>query len=65
MIAAIEDAGTRLNLPATSTQWITALRATDIKGVTGPIRFDEGGDLVTPLEVGVYRNGKLVPNTQK
>ena len=65
MIGAVRDAASRLSLPATSAQWITALRSTNIQGVTGPIRFDENGDLVTPLEVGVYRKGQLVPDDGK
>lgn len=64
MVKIINDAAKRLRLPATSGQWITALRATNIEGITGPLKFDDDGDLVTPLEVGVYRKGKLVPLNQ-
>lgn len=61
MMSIIHDAASRLSLPATSAQWIEALRATKLSGVTGPLSFDNDGDLQTPLEVGVYRGGKLVP----
>ncbi len=64
MTMIIHDTAKRLKLPATSAQWLEALRATNIAGVTGPLRFDADGDLVTPLEVGVYRSGKLVPLSQ-
>lgn len=61
MVQVIRDAAKRLTLPATSDQWIDALRKTDIKGVTGPLQFDSSGDLITPVELGVYRKGKLLP----
>jgi branched-chain amino acid transport system substrate-binding protein len=62
MAKIIADAAKRVQQPATSEGWIAALRQTDIQGVTGPLKFDKQGDLITPLEVGVYRNGKLVPD---
>jgi branched-chain amino acid transport system substrate-binding protein len=61
MVQIIHDTAKRLQLPASSDQWIAALRATNIEGVTGPLKFDDDGDLVTPLEIGVFRAGKLVP----
>jgi len=57
----IHDAAKRLKLPASSPQWIEALRATNLEGITGPLKFDADNDLQTPLEVGVFRNGKLGP----
>ncbi|MBT3381163.1 MAG: ABC transporter substrate-binding protein [Lentisphaerae bacterium] len=63
MITVIHDAATRLTLPATKEQWINAISATDAEGITGPLKFDEDGDLMTPVEVGVYRNGALKPDT--
>jgi branched-chain amino acid transport system substrate-binding protein len=65
MALIIHDAAKRLTLPATSDQWIQALRATDIPGVTGQLRFDSDGDLITALQVGVYRGGKLVADTER
>lgn len=62
MAMIIHDAAKRLNLPATTEQWIEALRTTRIEGITGPLSIDEDGDLVTPLEVGVFRGGKAVPD---
>jgi len=64
MVMIINDAAKRLKLPADSNQWLEALRATDIQGITGPLKFDADGDLLTPLEVGVYRQGKLIPASQ-
>lgn len=61
MAQVINDAAKRLKLPATSEQWITAIKATNIKGITGSLKFDQDGDLITPLEVGVFRAGKIVP----
>jgi branched-chain amino acid transport system substrate-binding protein len=63
MALILHDAAKRLKLPATSPQWIEALRSTNMEGITGPLKFDQDGDLLTPLEVGVYRNGRLVPAT--
>lgn len=63
MIEAIRAASKKLTFPATNEQWIDALRSVDTQGITGPIKFDSDGDMVTPLEVGVYRGGKLVPDT--
>ena len=61
MVQVIHDASTRLQLPATSKDWITALRKTHITGVTGDMRFDDDGSLITTMEPAVYRSGKLVP----
>jgi len=58
----ITDAGRRLNLPASSTDWQRAIAATNIEGITGPLRFDDGGDLRVPLAIAVLRNGKFVPD---
>jgi branched-chain amino acid transport system substrate-binding protein len=59
MISMVADTAGRLTLPAASKQWLDALQKTDIDGVTGRLRFDEGGDLRLNLKVGVYRNGAL------
>ena len=64
MIMAINDAARRLKLPATSDQWIAALRATDLTGVTGPLKFDKDGDLEIPCEIGVFRDGNPVPRSR-
>lgn len=64
MTMIINDAAKRLTLPATSEQWVTALRATNIQGVTGQLKFDEDGSLITPVEMGVFRGGKPVPDSQ-
>jgi len=64
MAMIIHDAAKRLTLPATPDQWVTALRATDMQGITGPLKFDEDGSLITPVEMSVFRNGKPVPDSQ-
>jgi branched-chain amino acid transport system substrate-binding protein len=64
MVQIIRDAGRRVGPNPTSAQWISALRATDIPGITGELKFDQDGDLITPLEVGVYRSGTLVPDSK-
>lgn len=61
MITIIADAATRLALPATAEQWISALRSTGAEGVTGPLSFDEDGSLDSPVELGIYHDGKLAP----
>lgn len=61
MTQVINDASKRLKLPATSEQWIEAIKATNIQGITGQLKFDQDGDLLTPLEVGVFRAGKIIP----
>lgn len=61
MMTIIYSAAQRLSLPATPERWIEALRTTRLDGITGPCSFDEDGDLITPLEIGVYRKGVLVP----
>jgi branched-chain amino acid transport system substrate-binding protein len=64
MITAIEGAmGMEGGMPDSREEWISALRAVNKPGITGPIQFDSDGDLLTPLEVGVYRDGRLVPDT--
>jgi branched-chain amino acid transport system substrate-binding protein len=60
MALIINDAAKRLHLPATSEQWINALRTTSTSGITGSLKFDEDGDLITAQDVGVFRNGKIV-----
>ncbi len=64
MVTVLKDAARRVGQNATSADWIKAIRATDIPGITGRLKFDADGDLITPIEVGVYRSGKLVPDTR-
>ena len=62
MIMILADAAKRLKkFPATSAEWIEAIKATDIQGITGRLKFDQDGDLMIELDVGVYKGGKLVP----
>lgn len=56
----IADAGRRLKLPATPSEWQAAIASTNIDGVTGPLRFDDGGDLRVPLAIAVLRKGLFV-----
>jgi len=62
MITAIATAAGDGNPQKSHEEWIAALGGVDTDGVTGPISFDSDGDMLTPLEVGVYRGGKLVPD---
>ena len=62
MAMIIHDAAKKIKSPSVSGQWMKALQETNMQGITGPLKFDSDGDLVTPLEVGVYRNGKLIPD---
>jgi len=64
MAMIIHDAAKRLTLPANSDQWVNALRATNIQGITGQLKFDEDGSLITPVEMAVFRKGKPVPDSQ-
>jgi ABC-type branched-subunit amino acid transport system substrate-binding protein len=59
MMLIINDASKRLHLPATSDQWIDALKKTNLRGITGLLKFDSDGSLITPIEFGMYHNGKL------
>lgn len=63
MTQIIDDTADRLDLPASSEEWIQALGKTNMQGITGPLRFDESGSLVAPIGIGVYRDGELVPDT--
>lgn len=63
MVTIMHNAAKRLKLPATSEQWIEAISETKVECITGNpfCYFDKDGDLVTPLEIAVFRDGKLVP----
>lgn len=56
----IDDAYTRLKFPASKVEWTKAILETNITGITGPLSFDEDGDLKISIEISVYRNGILV-----
>ena len=45
---------------AKSEQLVSALRSTHSTGVTGPLSFDETGDLPVAIELGVFHDGKAV-----
>jgi branched-chain amino acid transport system substrate-binding protein len=51
-------------LPASSEQWVNALHAVKLNGVTGPLAFDSDGTLCTPVEVGVFQKGVVVTESQ-
>lgn len=55
----IWDAMKRLNLPATSEQWIKAIQETNIEGITGRITFDKNGDIQTQMYLSTIKDGKL------
>ncbi|HKY42871.1 MAG TPA: ABC transporter substrate-binding protein [Pyrinomonadaceae bacterium] len=60
MIQIIADSAKRLSLPATSDQWIKALRETNIEGITGRLVFDQDKDQKLELRVGQYKGGTLI-----
>jgi branched-chain amino acid transport system substrate-binding protein len=60
MVQIMLDAATRVPADPTNEQWMQALNETDISGVTGPLEFDDDGDIMTPLDIGVFRDGQLV-----
>jgi branched-chain amino acid transport system substrate-binding protein len=62
MTMIINDAANRIELPATSEEWIRALQSIKLVGVTGNLEFDKDGDLKADLDIAVYRNGELVPD---
>lgn len=62
MVMIIHDAAKRVSFPATGRQWLSALRATDIEGVDFRLRFDGDGNVPVPGEIGVFRNGRLIPD---
>ncbi|MEW6349710.1 MAG: ABC transporter substrate-binding protein [Thermodesulfobacteriota bacterium] len=64
MTMVIYDAGKRLKLPASPAQWLSALKETNIGGVTGPIKFRADGDADVPCEVAVFRDGKIIPDKE-
>jgi len=49
------------NTPKSSADWLSAIKSYVGHGVTGPLKFDADGDLLTPLEVGCFKNGKPCP----
>lgn len=57
----IIDAAARLELPASSEDWLAAILATDIVGVTGPVRYSKEQSVLTSLQPAIYRDGVLVP----
>jgi len=56
----IWDSMKRLNLPATSEQWIKAIQETNIEGITGRITFDKNGDIQTKMYLSTIRDGRIV-----
>jgi branched-chain amino acid transport system substrate-binding protein len=61
MAAIIFDAAARSQRKGFSPEALfSAIAGTDIPGITGRLKFDEQGDLLPSVELGVFRNGKLV-----
>lgn len=65
MINAIARASDSVPRPASRDNWRRALMQVDFQGITGRVRFDADGDLLTPLRIGVYRHGVLVPDSAR
>ena len=51
-----------LSEPKSPLEWTSALKSVKVDGVTGLVSFDEDGDIATELEVGVFRNGRVLPD---
>jgi len=61
MMMIINNTAKRLKLPATGGEWTSKIIGTEINGITGPVEFDDNGDLIPNLMIGVYRDGNIVP----
>jgi ABC-type branched-subunit amino acid transport system substrate-binding protein len=64
MTFVLNDVAKRVKQPPFPEQWVGAMKATKAEGVTGPLSFDQDKDLNTPIELGVFRKGKLVPEKE-
>jgi branched-chain amino acid transport system substrate-binding protein len=64
MTLVLNDVTKRVKLPASPEQWVEGMKGTNTEGVTGPLLFDPDKDLKTPIELGVFRKGKLVPEKE-
>lgn len=62
MALIINDVSKRIEKNATPEQWYKSILETEITGITGKLKFDEDGDLMIDLEIGVFRDGKLIPD---
>ena len=60
MAAILADSARRLPRQWTREDVLQALRTADGEGVTGRLRFDTGGDMQAPVELGVIEEGRLV-----
>ena len=61
----INTAGNDLSSGCTATDWVNALSKVNKDGVTGPLKFDEQGDLVPSVTLGVFRNGIVVADKKE
>ena len=61
MMLVIQDALKRLPHSATPKDWIDCLRSTNIEGITGQLKFDDDGSLVSSIEVGLFHEGNVMP----
>jgi len=60
MTMIIYDVAKRVERPTNNENWIEAFRNTELDGITGPLEFDEDGDLKVSLDISVFRNGNFV-----
>ena len=61
----IYDAAKRIGKNPNGTEMYNAILSTKLAGITGELIFDSDGDLKIDLEIGVYRNGKLIPDVER
>ena len=62
MTKIIYNAALRLEHPASHHEWKDALLNSKINGITGSSEFNKYGDLNIDLKIGVFKNGKLIPD---
>lgn len=60
MAEIIDRASSLFDPDVTSARWLEVLNDTNFEGVTGHVQFDSDGDLVTPLVIGVFEDGRVV-----
>jgi ABC-type branched-subunit amino acid transport system substrate-binding protein len=57
----LNDLAHRLPPAPTPEQTVEAIRATNLEGVSGNLKFDAEGDIAYQTEVGIFKKGKLTP----
>ncbi len=61
MVQVINNAIGKLAFPLQSKQFIEQIQDTNMDGLTGKLKFDSDGSLITAMQPAIYKNGQLVP----